>query len=78
MMNLLTSQTSGKELEHQMLNIWRLAVCFSNTYGTPYTYPNRLCLSGTPLNEALISLHQITAPVSKRKQTPKSSVYCAD
>jgi len=59
MMNILTNKVNGKELEHQLLNIWRLAYCFSNTYHSSYTFPNRLCLSGTPLNEALISLYQI-------------------
>jgi hypothetical protein len=59
LMNLITSKVSGNQLEKQMLNIWRLAMCFSDTYRCSYTYPNRLCLSGTPLNEALISLHQI-------------------
>ena len=59
LMNLLTSKVSSNELEHQMMNIWRLAECFENCYNVAYTYPNRLCLSGTPLNEALISLHKI-------------------
>ena len=71
LMNLLTSKTSGKELEHQMLNIWRLAVCFGDTYRTPYTYPARLCLSGTPLNEALISLHQILPKFQKENKLQK-------
>ena len=59
LMNLLTSKVSGKQLEHQMKNIWRLAAYFNNTYHSSYTYPSRLCLSGTPLNEALVCLHQI-------------------
>ena len=71
MMNLLTSKVSGKELEHQMLNIWRLATCFENTYSVGYTYPNRLCLSGTPLNEALISLHQILPTFQKENKLQK-------
>ena len=71
MMNLLTSKVSGKELEHQMMNIWRLAICFSDTYHTPYTYPTRLCLSGTPLNEALISLHQILPKFQKENKLQK-------
>ena len=71
MMNLLTSKVSGKELEHQMLNIWRLAGCFSDSYHTPYTYPTRLCLSGTPLNEALISLHQILPKFQKENKLQK-------
>ena len=71
MMNILTSKVSGKELEHQMLNIWRLASCFSNTYGSSYTYPNRLSLSGTPLNEALITLHQILPKFQKENKLQK-------
>jgi hypothetical protein len=71
MMNLLTSKVSGKQLENQMINIWRLAVCFCNSYNTPYTYPTRLCLSGTPLNEALISLHQILPKFQRENKLQK-------
>ena len=71
MMNILTSKVSGKDLEHQLQNIWRLACCFSRTYSSPYTYPNRMCLSGTPLNEALISLHQILPKFQKENKLQK-------
>jgi len=71
MMNILTSKVSGKELEHQMLNIWRLAYCFGRTYQCAFTYPNRLCLSGTPLNEALITLHQILPKFQKENKLQK-------
>jgi len=71
MMNILTSKVSGKELEHQMLNIWRLAICFVNSYRSYYTYPSRMCLSGTPLNEALISLHQILPNFQKENKLQK-------
>jgi len=71
MMNILTSKVSGKELEHQMLNIWRLAYCFGRTYSSPYTYSNRLGLSGTPLNEALITLHQILPKFQKENKLQK-------
>ena len=71
LMNILTSKTSAKELEHQMINIWRLANCFDNSYGSGYTYPSRLCLSGTPLNEALISLHQILPQFQKENKLQK-------
>ena len=71
MMNILTSKVNGKELEHQLLNIWRLAYCFGRTYHSPYTYPTRLCLSGTPLNEALISLHQILPNFQKENKVQK-------
>lgn len=71
MMNLLTSKVSGKEMEKQMLNIWRLASCFVSSYGCPFTYPGRLALSGTPLNEALISLHQILPKFQKENKLQK-------
>jgi hypothetical protein len=71
MMNILTSKVSGKELEHQMLNVWRLAYAFGRTYGCPYTYSNRMSLSGTPLNEALISLHQILPKFQKDNKLQK-------
>jgi hypothetical protein len=71
MMNILTSKVNGKELEHQLLNIWRLAFCFGRTYSSPYTYSNRMCLSGTPLNEALISLHQILPKFQKENKLQK-------
>ncbi len=71
MMNILTSKVSGTELEHQMLNIWRLAYCFGRTYNSPYTYSNRMSLSGTPLNEALISLHQILPKFQKENKLQK-------
>ena len=70
-MNLLTSKVSGKEMERQMMNIWRLAVCFGNTYTSPYTYPSRLSLSGTPLNETLITLHQILPKFQKENKLQK-------
>ena len=74
LMNLLTSKVSQNVLEHQMKNIWRLAVCFGNTYTCGYTHPSRLCLSGTPLNEAMISLHQILPKFQKENKLQK--VHC--
>jgi len=71
LMNLLTSKVSGKELEHQMLNIWRLAACFRDSYRAQYTYSNRLALSGTPLNEALMSLHQILPNFQRENKLQK-------
>ena len=71
MMNILTSKVSGKEIEHQMLNIWRLAYCFGRGYSCSYTYSNRMSLSGTPLNEALIALHQILPKFQKENKLQK-------
>ena len=71
MMNLLTSKTNIKQLEHQMINIWRIAKSFSNFYGSSYSVPTRLSLSGTPLNEAFVCLHQILPKFQKQNKLQK-------
>ena len=59
MMNILTSKVNGKTLDHHMKNIYRIAYYFSCCGCYRYEPGSRVSLSGTPLNEALISLHQI-------------------
>jgi len=67
LMNIFTSKVSGKEIEKQLKNIWRVVSCFrSYGYGNRYfNYPHRLSLSGTPLNETLICLHKILPQFQK-------------
>ena len=57
MVNILTSNVSNKELERQMKNIYRAVFTFKRY--VDYSCPHRMSLSGTPLNEALVSLRQI-------------------
>ena len=71
MMNLLTSKTNSKQLEHQMINIWRCAKAFCDYYGAPYSVPTRMGLSGTPLNEAFVCLHQILPQFQKQNKLQK-------
>jgi hypothetical protein len=71
MMNLLTSQVNGKTLEEQMKNIFRLAHSFGRNCYSSYPIPVGLSLSGTPLNEALISLHQILPKFQKENKLQK-------
>jgi hypothetical protein len=60
MMNILTSKVRNVELDKQMKNIFRIATYFGKGYyNNSYPIPARLHLSGTPLNEALVTLHQI-------------------
>jgi hypothetical protein len=71
LMNLLTSKLNSKTLDDQMKNIFRLAKAFlSNSY-IKYNVPSGLNLSGTPLNEALISLHQILPKFQKENKLQK-------
>jgi hypothetical protein len=71
MMNLLTSNVNGKTLDEQMKNIFRLAASFSRWSHCSYPVPTGLSLSGTPLNEALISLHQILPKFQKENKLQK-------
>ena len=61
LMNIFSSKVNAKTLENQMINIWRIAASFAGRdgYRLHYGWPQRLVLSGTPLNESLIALHQI-------------------
>lgn len=73
LLNLLTSKVNMKTLEHQMLNIWRLTIALRNPYGCGcrYVAPTRLYLSSTPLNEALIALHQILPNFQRENKLQK-------
>jgi hypothetical protein len=69
MMNFLTSKVNGSTLEQQMKNLWRVSLGFSNRYDLGY--PHRLSLSGTPLNEAMISLYSIIPHFQKINKLQK-------
>ena len=71
LMNLFTSKVKKAQLNHQMLNIWRLAQCFGNRFQCRYTYPTAVTLSGTPLNESLIALHSIIPQFQKQNNVEK-------
>ena len=71
LMNMLTSKTNGKKLEDQMLNIYRIARSSSDQHYTRYAVPVGLSLSGTPLNETLIALHEILPKFQKDNKLQK-------
>ena len=71
MVNILSGRLRGNDLEKQMINMWRIAAYFSKSWGTYYTIPGRLGLSGTPLNESLIALHQIIPQFKKNNRVQK-------
>ena len=71
LMNMLTSKTNGKTLEDQMLNIYRIARSFSDQYYCRYQTPVGWSLSGTPLNESLIALHEILPTFQKDNKLQK-------
>ena len=71
LMNLFTSKVKGKELEEHMKHIFRLSArCYSREYGL-YGFPLGMNLSGTPLNETLVALHQILPKFQKENNLQK-------
>ena len=69
MMNIFTSKTKLKEMEKQMKNFYRLASSYRK-YGY-LAVPTGLSLSGTPLNEAMLALHQILPQFKKENKLQK-------
>ena len=71
LLNLFTHKTKGRYIEKQMKNIFRLAHSFGNSWGTNYRIPIGMGLSGTPLNEALVSLHKLIPTFKKQNNLEK-------
>ena len=69
LLNMFTSKVNGKILEEQMLNIYRIARSFDNY--SRYHVPIGLNLSGTPLNETLIALHEILPSFQRNNKLQK-------
>ena len=73
MMNLLSSNMKRKDLEKQMQSIFRMVFGFRNY--VPYNYPAEFSLSGTPLNEAILSLHKIIPAFNKMHGVQKTHCF---
>lgn len=69
LMNILSSKTKSKESDIQMRNLYRTASQFTNDYG--YKIPYGWGLSGTPLNETLLTLHHILPKFQKENGLQK-------
>lgn len=68
MLNILTSKVSNSVAEKHMENIWSIASSFTDHSGIT---PPRMFLSGTPLNEALLTLHNIIPDFQKKNGVEK-------
>ena len=69
LMHFLTSDVNKKTLDKQLLSLWRVA--FAMTRWAPYTFPGQYTLSGTPLNEAIICLHELIPQFQKKNKVQK-------
>jgi hypothetical protein len=69
LMHMLTHKTNSKTLEQQMKHVFRLAWSFDHY--AMYKIPLCMGLSGTPLNETMIALHQIIPQFKKENKLQK-------
>ena len=73
MLNILSSESNNRKHERQSLNFFRLANAFRND-GSSCGAPHSMGLSGTPLNEAVVSLNQILPEFKQRTGCQKVHV----
>jgi len=76
LMNLFTSNVNVRTLDHQMRNIYRMATRFGYSSVSwddrdRFQVPVGMGLSGTPLDESLICLHQIIPQFKKDNKVEK-------
>ena len=70
MVNILTSKVNRKNLTKQMERIYMIAEMF--TYGNYGAVPDSMALSGTPLNESLLTLHEILPKFQSENNVQKT------
>ena len=81
LMNFFSSKVNAKTLDDQLKNIWRVTASImghgyhasQGGYGHRYNFrtPLGLNLSGTPLNETIVALHQILPNFKKENKLQK-------
>ena len=76
LMNLFTSKVNARTLDHQMRNIYRMATRFGYSHVSwddrdRFQVPIGMGLSGTPLDESLMCLHQIIPQFKKDNKVEK-------
>ena len=69
LMNILSYKVNSKTLEKQLKNMFRIAQYIS--FGARYPIPHGMGLSGTPLNETMIALHEIIPQFKKNTKVQK-------
>lgn len=71
LMQFFTSSVSSSVLDVQMKNIYRIAYAETYPGRCYYNRPSQLSLSGTPLNESLVTLHSIIDQFKKKTKVQK-------
>ena len=77
LMNLLSYSRSSSQFDEDCLNVWRLGT-FTKFYGSSMV-PSNFGLSGTPLNEAIVTLHHLLPEFIKETGVDKvNTVFLTD
>ena len=71
LLNYFTSTTNNRVLEEQLKNIWAVAYSYQYRRGA---VPTHLELSGTPLGETLLAMHEIIPMFQKKNKLQKVNV----
>ena len=81
LVNVITTDTSGREFEEQLKYMFRLSAFYSSYSGSDtfkgarvLGHPIGLYLGGTPLNDALVSLHSVIPYFQKKYGVEKLNV----
>jgi hypothetical protein len=72
LLNFLSSRSNAKEFDTQAKHLFRMAYAYRNY--VLYSSPNGCGLSGTPLNESIIALHQIIPQFKNNNKLQKVNV----
>lgn len=70
LLNVISSKVNSSTLDSHMKNLYRLAY-YNKSRICSYSCPNQLNLSGTPLNESLVTLHRIIPEFQKKTKVQK-------
>jgi len=73
LLNFMSSRTNTVEFEQQAKNVYRLAYMMSGK-SVSYSCPLGLDMSGTPLNESIITLHEIIPQFKNNNKLQKVNV----
>jgi len=72
LLNFISSRTNSRQFDQQLKHIFRLAYYYRNHVA--YHIPLGCDLSGTPLNESILALHQIIPQFQTNNQLQKVNV----
>ena len=74
LLNFVSSSARSKDFEKSLLNLYRLAASHNGFAGASYRTPLGVDLSGTPLDDTILALHDIIPEFIKKTKSQKTTV----